>query len=631
MVDPLLPQPKTAGKQNENDYVSDVLDTDPSQIFNDTEIFLTRRMAKELTDEHGFRANAFGYRYNRAVAVSFKGVKGLALNRKLEYLGYLREMRGNQVRIWYPTLRQSDWLVVGSRRLRLLTAEEEEILKEKNQLVPPEAAVEEPISKEEAVAAKPSSSDQASVSTTTTKRGRGRPRKQQAEQSPAPTKLSSHAPVHDKEAKGDKPQEDNFLTTGAFATRRAMRQLKDEHGFVPNPYGYYYNQPVEVLNTRTAKTKFWERAHLVAMRPGQVKVHYDGWSEVYDEWFTVGSRRIRPVSATDDRKTSVITEEGDGAPQQESSQSSQPFMAPDMMTMESNPEISEEARKKRRRVLLGPEDYAQLGYLVHVDDEAETQKRRRGRGRPKKDAVVEAAVPDPSAEDNVSAGEEDDSAFDDEYCEHQKKRRRRSKATTTKCKKSTKTSKCEQHKDPKSNSSGQKAPVPQENNNNLQQIASMVRRGLPSSADDAKGFVANVYGYDYMQHVQVLHLDKKWYEGRLVRIDRNRVLVHYCGWADEFDEYIAVGSRRIQVIENDHEVECLEPDYRERYESNKRLIEQQREKSTTPEASQTAGSKRRQRRLSPSDVDTEVEYHKEPTNENEVEGRKEGAHILQSK
>jgi len=83
-------------------------------------------------------------------------------------------------------------------------------------------------------------------------------------------------------------------------------------------------------------------------------------------------------------------------------------------------------------------------------------------------------------------------------------------------------------------------------------------------AAEAEQFVPNVYGYYYMQHATVLYCDKRHYEARIVGIQKNKVKIHYCGWADEFDELIPNDSKRLQAIDTTNQVECIEPDYSER-------------------------------------------------------------------
>lgn len=601
-----------------------MLDKDPTQIFNDNEVYLTRRMARELADEHGFRVNAYGYRHNRAVAVTFKSLQ--LAKAKEEVLGYLREMRSDQVRVWCPTLRQSEWLPMGSRRLRLLTDQEEAALRKDTNFVPPSIDAEQ---QGKIVPDMPPP-----VTTSEYRHLASVPTKQQRPASSSKQKTKSTVSANKAETvESTSACNQSFKTTGAFATRRALRQLKDEHGFAPNPYGYAYNQPVEILNTRTAKTKFWDRGRLIAMRPGEVKVRYDGWGEIYDEWLKVGSRRIRLVSSEDNNESPLHSDNnnnvtGEGASQHQlqppssSSSAATPFLAAanSLLLTESNPELKDEAKKKKKRRVLGPEDYLQLGYVVSLDNPP-PQKRR---GRPPK--------PKPVKEDCKT---EDSSAPDADYTDEvgKKKRSRRTKKKMKQGRKKQRNTNSlvdVAGAGSKSRSNSAAGPV-----SITPSLAKPAAETLPFSLrsdlthNDKHGFIANEYGYDYMQHVQVLHLDKKWYEGRLVHMNRNRVHVHYCGWIDKFDEYIPLGSRRLQVIENDHEVECVEPGYQQRYEESlkqQEQIEEQRQ-AALDAATEEAMSARmlrnlRRRELGAGWSEEPIEYHKEDENEEDVESKK---------
>lgn len=615
-------------KTKDDDYVTATLDTDPHQISNDNEVYLTRRMAKELKDEHGFRINTFGYRYNRAVAVTCK--RGVMGKKNIEYLGYLREMRDTQIRVWYPTLRQSDWLVVGSRRLRLLTPEEEKVLEEEGKKM--ESLLQQPPPQSSAPTKEKNECDAAiSTDSPSTKR-RKASRSSAKKDTPKPTtcettsqqpKVSKGKQVETngsiapattapKSIKKTPSQEctTQFTTTGAFATRRAMRQLQDEHGFVPNPYGYYNNQPIEVLNTRTAKGKFfWERGHLVGMKPGYVKVRYDGWSDIYDEWFMVGSRKIRPAS-TESNESSASTATTTTATTGVGNEGGIAATGGDLLCLEDNPELRHEKRPHR---LIGPEDYLQLGYLVPiVDPPPTTSTPPLSRSVPTKSNLTH--IPDNENDDKDDDAIIDNDDDEDYTCKKRigrrrpkrqasatssrgKRRRRNTTTATTKAQ----SRKRDREKDEEDDGEWEEQVFPSKI-----PISTLIRRGRPVDDDDNHGFIANVYGYDYMQHVQVLHLDKKWYEARLVRMERNMVRVHFCGWIDKFDEYIRVGSRRIQVIENDHEVECIEPYYKERYESaayqqcqHEHQMDQERAKAaaaTAAELAQRMAEMRRSRR-----------------------------------
>ncbi|KAI7883175.1 hypothetical protein K492DRAFT_235544 [Lichtheimia hyalospora FSU 10163] len=631
--DPLLPQASstttenmTLAKAKDDDYVTATLDTDPHQISNDNEVYLTRRMAQELKDEHGFRVNTFGYRYNRAVAVTCK--RGTMGKKNIEYLGYLREMRDNQIRVWYPTLKQSDWLVVGSRRLRLLTSEEEKLLEEEGKKMesllqqPPPQPCQETIKYDAAIATN------SSTVPASTKRRKGNRSSAKKEAPKASTRDASQQPKISKEKNVNidtskvsapplKPTKkipsqnctSQFTTTGAFATRRAMRQLQDEHGFVPNPYGYYNNQPIEVLNTRTAKSKFfWERGHLVGMKPGYVKVRYDGWSDIYDEWFMVGSRKIRPASTEKDEPSSSATAVGNEGVT---------ATGGDLLCLEDNPELRHDKRHHR---LLGPEDYLQLGYLVPIIDPPPPPPPPISNSVSTDSRITHIRSNDDNDDDDDAVIDNDD---DEDYtCKKRIGRRRRKRQS------SAASNRNKRQRQTKAQSRKRVREKDDEDGEWEEQVfpskipvSTLLRRGRPVDDDDNNGFIANVYGYDYMQHVQVLHLDKKWYEARLVRMERNMVRVHFCGWIDKFDEYIRVGSRRIQVIENDHEVECIEPFFKERYESaayrqcqHDQQMDQERAKAaaaTATELAQRMAEMRRNRRRTLENMPTEKEGYAE--------------------
>ncbi|KAI8379148.1 uncharacterized protein BYT42DRAFT_593398 [Radiomyces spectabilis] len=618
-----------------NDYVSSTLDTDPSHIFNDNEVFMTRRMARELIDEYGFKPNSFGYRYNRAVAVTFKGPKK-AMHRTMEWVGYLREMRKDEVRVWYPTLSQSEWFRIGSRRLRVLTEEEEALFG---------CAPDDPTSEQleltddaDNMAEEPIPDENVKSDTETQK-----PAKQRSKGKKTLEEAVEIVPAEDMRS-GNDPEETvsmlsqenieletsantqsdgvpSFLTTGAFATRRAMRQLKDEHGFVPNPYGYAYNLAVEILNTRSSRKKFWERGHLVAMQTGKVKVRYDGWSEVYDEWIMVGSRRIRlapsdsEISPSTKPCTSFTTS-------QDTNNGTLSITKNDLLITEANPELADERKKNRQRRLLGPEDYLKLGLLVN--ESQISQKSRRGRPSTKASCESSSSAPKAAASQSSTGQMNEDGDFyetqgldeydfeyahgdDHDYSHNPRKGLRKTKKELL-------------HQKRDIGSSNGKLKVLEA------PVIPVSSRRLAQSKRTEHDFIANVYGYDYMQHVQVLHLDKRWYEGRLVSMERKAVRVHYCGWPDAFDEKVRLGSRRLQVIENDHEVLCIEPNYRERFET---LQQQQTEHTVPIEMEETldlqeTSVRRNIRRLTLSSMeeigaDQQVEYHKLPEDETEIE------------
>lgn len=680
---------------------------------------MTRSLARGLVDEYGFKPNSFGYRRNRAVAITFYSKQKGTRKAKNECVGYLREMHQDQVRVWYPELHQSEWLPVGSRRLRVMTeAEEESILFENNidfsiQEVPP--TVKPPENQEKTIEkvadlATPNipsdsskqdkanalakqneenvntSAPESSTVQTTKAKGRGRPRKLKdpvtglpiesqpklpAEANPkkqsgtvtskkvtASTTKVVEPPAKEKVVSPKKKDQDNvspattddFLTTGAFATRRAMRQLKDKNGFTFNPYGYTDNLAVEVLNTRSGKTKFWESGTLVAMRTGQVRVHYEGWADIYDEWIMVGSRRIR-IAATSSNDTLQTPEnQTDITLNDTQVNRNKSSGGNDLLIAEFNPEVLEEAKKNRKHQLVRPQDYQELGMLVSLDELAVKEAQKKKRREKKKDQGTEVSEePEESEEPEVpeEASVFDDDTFDNspelldndngevEYLPNNsnlqkpKKSKKKKKLSTVVSKKKNQPSisnKCS------SSSSCHNHPIPQVDNEEVstsdKQIISL--RLAQAEASKSYKFVANVYGYDYMQHVTVLHLDKKLYEGRLISMHKNKVRIHYCGWLDAFDEYITLGSRRLQAIENDHEVQCIEPNYQDRYEQI--LLDQAtgnadhvcQDRAVAAVLSPPLINRLSRKRLTLDDVEPEegssegnAEYHKETADENE--------------
>ncbi|KAI9306841.1 hypothetical protein BJ944DRAFT_238379 [Cunninghamella echinulata] len=698
------------------DYVTSTLNTDPTDIFNNNEVFMTRRMARELVDEHGFRPNSFGYHYGKAVGVTYLTEIKDGKKQPLEWIGYLRQMHKNQVRVWFPSTLQSDWVAIGSRRLRILTTEEDneyrklgldtegddQIIsnKEKQQR-------QQKILTKEKVSTKTNKRkpilqssinnhqevQQQELNTTTDDNSQKKCAKKKSKNviNSDPSPLSGHKketeevemehdsnlntetsniikpPIEriDNNNVNEQTQEDttnvknkqkkkltgengkkkrnsikeptemnSYLTTGAFATRRAMRQLQDEHGFVPNPYGYTYNQPIEILNTRSSKQHqfFWELGRLVAMKPGKVCVRYDGWGEQYDEWIMVGSRRIRMAQQQDGKvnesneninnvehnghnldinstieslslnKEQFIQQEDDNTTKNENNASlsvtnviNKKAMANDLLIVENNPEVIEESKKKKRqRVLIGPEDYQRLGMLITevVDNKTKAQKEQKEQVEQQQGSLL---PPQPEleqedftdslyVEQNNNIDEEADPMIDKRI-----KTVKRKKSTTVKPQYNKRQRKQKRQRkndlhDSDSDDDNLNMPNEEEIDNGGDEedeenkenehdeeksnVENDANSNNDTEIDPSHGFIANVYGYDYMQHVQVLHLDKRWYEGRLISMNRNKLRVHYCGWPDLFDEYVTVGSRRLQVVENQLEVDCLESNYRERYEES---------------------------------------------------------------
>ncbi|KAI8061150.1 hypothetical protein BC940DRAFT_336987 [Gongronella butleri] len=609
------------------------LKLDKDHLFNATDVLMTRRMVQQMVDKHGFGPNAFGYQYGRAVAVTYDTIgqptvpnQPPAKRQQMEWVGYLREMRNDKVRVYFPESQQADWVRTGSRRLRLLTDEEDERYralgydvhadapamdapkrvprvapkkkKPKNDQNESQNVVDAPLlpildKKEPSPSEAPCADADPTAEAVQQEPGEpGEPGEPEVPEKPEKPEKEEEDEEEEEEDEASAPLEHTYTTTGAFATRRALRQLQDEHGFVPNAYGYEYNRAVEVLNTRSSKHHqfFWERGHLVAMKPGKICVRYDGWADFYDEWFMVGSRRIRLASNENENKQNIAKNDShtlllttpetanqdvaaletsrhrdgnhnDGLvcpetpvsgelahekPSRSGNWASSCFLAP-----VANPEIEDEARTQRKHKVFGLEDYYRLGMALSIE---ELQAREAARiERKRKHALDRQTLPIAEDDDDDEENENDDVA-------NQKRRKKRRKGDrrrrTTRSTLGHYASESASNSDDDDDKRGGGRFHDHDDNDDDE-----------NTELDAHhhGFVANVYGYDYMQHVRVLHLDKKWYEARLLLMDRNRVKIHYCGWPDLFDEFVVTGSRRLQVLENDHQVICAEPTFPDRY------------------------------------------------------------------
>lgn len=405
-----------------------------TQMLHDRHIRLTRKKAQELIDDYGFGPNIHGYRRHRPVKVAFPLDKT-----KSECIGVLCRVHQGKVKVWVPELRMVEWLPMGTRRIKLMNPQEEKdaetMLRGSNPTIDD---VELLPDKQDQQAFKVSHSKRASLDPARLKK----PSKVQSKQ----RKLTELNTVDSQMNTTLATSNRAYLTTGAFATRRAVHQLKDDNGFIPNPFGYAKNQAVQILDTKHSKSKSWYDGTLVEMKPGYIKVHYNQWPETYDEWLMIGSRRIRIADGG-----SVATEDMCKTDEH-------------LMVLAEDPDARHEAKRKRRSVGM-------------------QQKRQKSTN----------SRPEQSSTRPITS-----------------------------------------------------------------------KRVAHLKAAEAEQFVPNVYGYYYMQHVTVLYCDKRHYEARIVGIQKNKVKIHYCGWADEFDELIPNDSKRLQAIDTTNQVECIEPDYSER-------------------------------------------------------------------
>ncbi|KAG2182150.1 hypothetical protein INT43_007077 [Umbelopsis isabellina] len=315
--------------------------------YSTTGAFLTRGTVRQLADAHGFQPNSFNYHYMQLVEV-------LNINGSW-YSGKLMEMDSGKVRVRYTDWKDYEWIIIGSRRLRPINEPHSSNiidLSETQQNPPDVKQVEATVV---ANAQAPANELNESLQILS---GHAQEEIAILGTSIDPPLDSSNLLLsgeNKSEAAQSRkrvvPQPYEYRTTGAFATRNAMRELADSHGFIPNAYGFTYQCQVEVQNVK----KFWENGHLVQMDKSRVKVRYDGWDEDCDEWFPIGSRRLRLLARPVDEN-----------------------VLESLLIFDSNPEMQDAHKASGKHKVIGPNDEFWLKEARRLQ-EIEENKKRRGK------------------------------------------------------------------------------------------------------------------------------------------------------------------------------------------------------------------------------------------------------------
>jgi hypothetical protein len=220
--------------------------------YNTTGAFLTRGTVRQLADAHGFQPNSFNYHYMQLVEV-------LNIN-GCWYHGKLMEMDSGKVRVRYTDWKDYEWIIIGSRRLRPITESSSNNIIDLSE--PQERASDEKQQENSTVAKTLISGEvhgslqnvdslcQAELQSLNSSvdkpleilndiAGHELNRKSDLSSEEASSLLSREENKSDTAQIRKKavPQPHEYRTTGAFATRNAMRELADPHGFIPNAYG----------------------------------------------------------------------------------------------------------------------------------------------------------------------------------------------------------------------------------------------------------------------------------------------------------------------------------------------------------------------------------------------------------
>ncbi|KAL1919119.1 uncharacterized protein VTP21DRAFT_2501 [Calcarisporiella thermophila] len=447
----------------------------PHQI-STTGAFLTRSTAKQLAGPGGFEPNPYDYEYRQRVEV-------LGLD-KIWYCARLVAMQGGKLRVHYKgwSSAEDEWVPMGSPRIRVCQDQngsltEEEEANENNVFRVDEAGKENKSEMLEAnsplvrrgrgggrVRGRRRSRGRGLKTDTgcnrepESRRGRGRGRvgrppkslslsfrtssPSQSTPPPSSTKINTLS--------------ENFTTTGAFMTRRTLRQLQSsdmttQSGFEFNSRGFFLLQRVKILGMNGV----WDTGTLIAMHQGRVRIRFDGWDRSYDEWVLAESRRIR--------------------------------------------ELSEE------------EALADMPPEINLEKEKEAEKREEEERR-RINTVLEKGIDETAKTLKEIAG--------------LRERQRRIK----------------KHQHHLIESKPSKQPHEEVSEDYTTTGAFMTRRAIRKiSAVDALGFRLK-------QRIQILHIDKQWYDGVVQSHRRGKIKVHYRGWERRYDEWIPADSRRIRLI-----------------------------------------------------------------------------------
>jgi hypothetical protein len=257
-------QTATKGKKGKKKAKKAKIVVQPGEDFSTTGAFLTRGTARQLADPHGFQPNTFNYHYMQSVEV-------LNIN-GCWYSGTLLEMNSGKVKVKYTDWKEHEWIIIGSRRLRPVP------LSSSNDGIGPgeeQGHGFRTVSKNEqkistATANEPQADlhSDVAVMSESTPLLLGKPityKATQMEEIAYRRDLVGETDVTDVSNSSDGPENQlpreemvsvvtpvrkrapepsvhEYRTTGAFATRNALRELADPHGFTPNAYGFVFIQ-----------------------------------------------------------------------------------------------------------------------------------------------------------------------------------------------------------------------------------------------------------------------------------------------------------------------------------------------------------------------------------------------------
>ncbi|KAG9287994.1 hypothetical protein G9A89_017589 [Geosiphon pyriformis] len=80
---------------------------------------------------------------------------------------------------------------------------------------------------------------------------------------------------------------------------------------------------------------------------------------------------------------------------------------------------------------------------------------------------------------------------------------------------------------------------------------------IPLFAPELTRVKSMSHSYELNHKVEVLSFDKLWYPGKIVKVEKTKVKVHYDGWGQEYDEWLRVDSQRLRMSIHDNNIQKM--------------------------------------------------------------------------
>ncbi|CAG8460640.1 4209_t:CDS:10, partial [Ambispora leptoticha] len=276
-------------------------------------------------------------------------------------------------------------------------------------------------------------------------------------------------------------------------------------------HDYELHNRVEVLNF----DKIWYPGKVVKVEKTKVKVHYDGWSQEYDEWLWVDSQRLR--------KFVEVIESEENNKVQEKPQENQ---------------IKQNANVATQNISKHPAKAKARQKETKTDDDTSTTQ------------IETESIPYVNIEhiqfDNLSINK----SIVDSISEPKNRRKTRKAKAPSKS----------LGDNSESGSSSKKLPPPNpkkcESCNimhlNVQRVGSLELcsycRSLFGEDTSGRSRRGGQYGFEIYKRVKVMSHDGEWYPGMMMDFQNGKIRVNFDGWSSNFDEWVPAESSRLQEM-----------------------------------------------------------------------------------